>query len=49
VLVLNSIRLKSLAVGLVGGLPNTDNNRPASRPRNEFILERTDIFQVVDA
>jgi hypothetical protein len=36
-------------VGLVGDLPNIDNNPPASRPRNEFILERTDIFQVVDA
>jgi hypothetical protein len=46
VLVLNSIRLKSLAVGLVSGLPNIDSNPPASRPRNEFILERTDIFLI---
>jgi hypothetical protein len=49
VLVLNSIRLKSPAVGLVSGLPNIDSIRPAHKPRNDLFLERTDIFQVVDA
>jgi hypothetical protein len=44
VLVLNSIRLKSLAVGLVSGLPNIDSIRPATEPKNEFVLERMDIF-----
>jgi hypothetical protein len=44
VLVLNSIRLKSLAVGFVSGLPNIDSILPAHKPRNEFVLGRMDIF-----
>jgi hypothetical protein len=46
VLVLNSTRLKSFVVGLAGGLPNIDENQPAHKPRNEFILELTDIFLI---
>jgi hypothetical protein len=44
VLVLNSIRRKSSAVGLVTGLPNTDENQPAHKPGNVLFLELTGIF-----
>jgi hypothetical protein len=47
VLVLNSIRLISFVVGLTGDLPNIDSNPPASKPRNEFTLERTDILNLL--
>jgi hypothetical protein len=47
VLVLNSIRRKSLAVGLASGLPNTDENQPAHRPKNVLFLELTDIFLIL--
>jgi hypothetical protein len=43
VLVLNSIRLKSSAVGFAGDLANIDNKVPASKPKNELTLLRMDI------
>ena len=46
VLVLNSIRFKSSAVGLAGDLPNNDNNPDANKARNEFILVRTRILMI---
>jgi hypothetical protein len=45
VLVLNSIRLKSSVVGPAGGLLNIDSIPPASRLKNEFVLELVDIFK----
>ena len=44
VLVLNSARCKSAAVGLGGDLPNIDRNPATSKPRNELTLCRTVIL-----
>jgi hypothetical protein len=44
VLVLKSARLRSLAPGFEGDLPNSDKSPPASNPSNEFILVRKRII-----
>jgi len=46
VLDLNSIFLKSFAVGLAGDLPNIDNTPAAIKARNEFILVRIRILLI---
>jgi len=48
VLVRKSACLKSSAPGLAADLPNIEQNRPASKPRNEFILPRTAIQLIID-
>ncbi len=42
--VLKSARFKSSATSLGGDLPNSDNNHPASNPRNELILAQKRIL-----
>jgi hypothetical protein len=48
VLDLNSIRLKSFKVGLVGDFPNTVNKPAARKLKNEFIFVRIRIFKIRD-